>query len=106
MPTHRAYVIVCHAARLRPRGRHRAGTPGLRPYRPGPIRRPGAAARPARAAGGGPWGRRPRHARRPGPLTGEALSRYATLTVLIVTVLVSGWFAATGAAAFAQMGRP
>jgi hypothetical protein len=85
-------------------GRHRIGTPGLRHWparrRTGPaVRRrlvPVFVAHRARHAVAGPQA----HG------SGTAAVRYASLLLVISTVLVSGWFAATGASAFAQMVRP
>jgi hypothetical protein len=94
-----SYVIVAHApgAHARARrhaghGRHRLGTPGtaLR-YPAGPPRRPGR--------------RRARHYRRVQRPSMFAV-RYATLLVLLAAIGVSGWFAATGASAVAQMIQP
>ncbi len=48
---------------------------------------------------------RARHRRRTAPMRGVAV-RYGGLLAVLGTVAVSGWFAATGAAAFAQMTQP
>lgn len=79
------------ARRAASAGRHRAGVPGT------VLRYPAGAPRPAcRRA------RRRRHGERPSTFA----IRYATLLVLLAAVGVSGWFAATGASAVAQMIQP
>jgi hypothetical protein len=85
-------------------GRHRIhGGPGLRHWpagRRGPVVR--RALVPVFVA------HRARHAAAPvspGP-DGTVVIRYASLLLVASTVLVSGWFAANGASAFAQMIRP
>lgn len=92
----RSYVIVTwpeggrpvHVPRSRS-GRHRLGSPGrVQRHRGGP-RRPL---------------RRGRHRRPENPSVLAA--RYGTLTVLLSMATVSGWFAVSGAAAFAQMIQP
>jgi len=85
-------------------GRHRLGTPGLRPYRAG-RRDVGALARPRARL------RRPAHCARHAVPARRSfglrdLPRGATLVVVLATLLISGWFAASGAAAFAQMVQP
>lgn len=72
-------------------GRHRMGAPGA-------TRRPtgGPHRRPFRCRG------RHRHVEKRSVLA----ARYGTLVVMLGTVAVSGWFTATGAAAFAQMVQP
>lgn len=94
METRRSYVIFNGRSRgTRPptAGRHRAGAPGTTArYPAGPPRRPD--------------GRRPRHlraSRRP-----ISAVRSAGLVVLLGAAAVSSWFAAAGAAAFAQMTQP
>jgi hypothetical protein len=72
-------------------GRHRLGAPGTVRRDPDRRRRP---FRPNRA--------RHRRGERPTLLA----ARYGTLVVLLGTVGISGWFAAAGAAAFAQMIQP
>lgn len=92
----RAYVIIASepAGRFpgRPRaGRHRLGAPGTAPrYPAGPPARPRA--------------QRARH-RRTDAAPVSAV-RYTTLVVLLGTLAVSGWFAASGASAVAQMIQP
>lgn len=118
-----SYVIVNglpDGRRRLHRGRHRLGTPGTAPrYPSGPPRPPGAPGqsgppgppdqsgppRPPVAAGqSGPPARRARHRR---PAASSVLAvRSAGLVVLLGTVAVSGWFAAAGATAFAQMIQP
>lgn len=49
--------------------------------------------------------RRARHRRPTAPMRGVAV-RYGSLLAVLGTVAVSGWFAATGAVAFAQMTQP
>lgn len=49
---------------------------------------------------------RARHAAPPPPAVGAALTRYGTGMVVLATLMVSGWFAASGASAVAQMVRP
>ena len=72
-------------------GRHRLGVPGM-------VRRHSARPR-------GPLRRsRGRHSRPAQPT--RLAARYGTLVVVLGTVTVSGWFAASGAAAFAQMITP
>jgi hypothetical protein len=73
-------------------GRHRAGVPGtvLR-YPAGPLR---------------PANRHQARHHRPAPRPSGFAVRYATLLVLLVAIGVSGWFAANGATAVAQMIQP
>jgi hypothetical protein len=73
-------------------GRHRLGTPGTVPrYPAGPPHPSGR--------------RRARHQRPSAPGPGPGV-RYATLLVLLAAIGISGWFAATGASAVAQMIQP
>jgi hypothetical protein len=93
--------IAALVRRTRRPGRHRLGTPGLRPYRP--VR-----------AGSGVLVRRVNVRRAPGQhcarhaaSTGtRRAARFATLLVLFTTMVVSGWFAASGASTFAQILQP
>jgi hypothetical protein len=78
-------------------GRHRVGAPGTAPRYPAGPPRPAAGRRRHRSG-------RPRHRRTTRP--SAFLVRYASLVVLLGTVAVSGWFAAAGATAFAQMVQP
>jgi hypothetical protein len=102
VPVNRAYLVVpadpdlrpghrAHPAAVRRRhsGRHRV----LRSGQPQHRVRPGRSGRP------GP--QRARH-RRP-PARSQTAARSASTLLLLATLLVSGWFAATGATAFAQM---
>jgi hypothetical protein len=97
MVSRRSYMIVAPVAG----GRHRLGTPGTAPrYRTRPPRQN----RRRRA-----WRRprprlRPRH-RRTEPRS-RFTARYASLLVLLGMIGISGWFAAAGAAAVAQMIQP
>lgn len=92
----RSYVIVTWPEGGRPvqvprhrAGRHRTGSPGRVRPQPGGTRRP--------------YGRgRHRRPEKPSVLA----ARYGTLTALLSMVTVSGWFAVSGAAAFAQMIQP
>lgn len=102
MTSRRSYVIITGGSEpvRGPRGRHRLGAPGTAPRYPAgpPPRQPGS--RP-------PGGRRPhraRHRRTPRPAVFAI--RSASLVVLLGMVAVSGWFAAAGATAFAQMIQP
>jgi hypothetical protein len=73
-------------------GRHRLGTPGtVRRYPDGPPNLSGRR-----------WARHRRRTHRP---SGQGV-RYATVLVLLATIGISGWFAATGASAVAQMIQP
>jgi hypothetical protein len=83
--------------RHRQPGRHRLGAPGLRHYRFG---------FPAHPLGPGRPPHRARHAATPKRLVREALPRYAASVAVLATMVISGWFAASGAAAFAQMVQP
>jgi hypothetical protein len=100
-PGDEAVVLV---RRHRP-GRHRIGAPGLRHYRP--ARRQGEAVVRRRPVppGAARTGRHAAH-RRAAAADGAALARYASLAVVLSALLVSGWFAASGASAFAQMIHP
>jgi hypothetical protein len=97
MAPDRAYLIVSPRPKTprTPRrhrvGRHRTVTPGRR--------RCGTARPVARTVARPPVGR---HAARRVPVP----ARYAPLAVALSTLLVSGWFAASGAAAFAAMVHP
>jgi hypothetical protein len=107
MAPERAYLIVAQPAtrrrftrpgglvrRHRP-GRHRTGALGGRQHRPAHGR--GVPARPRRD---GDRIRPGRHAARRAPRPAD-LARSASALVVLSTLLVSGWFAASGAAAFA-----
>jgi hypothetical protein len=92
-----SYVIVASEPGDRRRlpafgaGRHRLGVPGTAPrYPSGPPRQAGR--------------RRARHRRTERPSVFAV--RYATLLVLLGMIGVSGWFAANGATAVAQMIQP
>jgi hypothetical protein len=96
MAPDRSYLIVKPRRPRPPRphrrhraGRHRAGAQG---------QRRGRAARPVAR----PVARPDRHAARRVPPS----ARYAPLAVALTTLLVSGWFAAPGAAAFAAIVHP
>jgi hypothetical protein len=83
-------------------GRHRLGAPGTvrrdpQRFRSGSQASPECRRRPFRP-------NRARHRRGERPTLLAA--RYGTLVVLLGTVGISGWFAAAGAAAFAQMIQP
>jgi hypothetical protein len=80
------------ARRLPGSGRHRPGVPGT------VVRYPAGPPRPSGR-------RRACHYRRTRPPSGFAV-RYATLLVLLAAIGVSGWFAANGATAVAQMIQP
>jgi hypothetical protein len=87
MVSRRSYMMVTPAAG----GRHRLGTPGTAPrHRTGPAGR-----RALYRAGHRRTERRSRFA-----------ARYASLLVLLGMIGISGWFAAAGAAAVAQMIQP
>jgi hypothetical protein len=94
-------------------GRHRASDTE-RQYRPGGHRLAGHRTRyrndvVARRRRAGVGSSRPgRHAVRPSgrPAGGTDAARYASLVITLSALLVSGWFAASGAAAFAQLVRP
>lgn len=99
----RSYVIVTggahlpgprelRRARAARRGRHRLGTPGRVPRRPYGPTRPAARGR-HRATG-------------PAPRPSTLAAAYAVLVMVMGTLITSGWFAATGAAALAQMTQP
>jgi len=99
---HRGGDDIPLVRRHRP-GRHRVGTAGLRHW---PARRRGYPAVRRRLI---PVFvvHRARHAAGPTPAVGgPVLVRSASLLLVASTVLVSGWFAVSGAAAFAQMVRP
>jgi hypothetical protein len=121
MASRRSYVIITGGPApgrapgrvvSRSPGRHRMGAPGTAPRYPAGPPRPAAArphtARPhtARPDAGRRRHRsgRPRHRRTTPPST--FLVRYASLVVVLGAVAVSGWFAAAGATAFAQMVQP
>lgn len=101
----RSYVIVTRSQPLpgrrelrrvgtdhREGGRHRLGAPGRVPRHTCRSRRPATRGR-HRATG---------PALRPSRLA----AAYAALVMVLGTLITSGWFAATGAAALAQMTQP